>query len=315
MPPPPTSRAPRSPSSRLRATLYLPDPALGYYRGTRFDWSGVDRQPDVERARVLRPVVRALRPDAPRRDHRAGRGVPDRRFGAGLRGGEAGRAVRPHRRRRRPRKPDESAYQRFATYDIVDPGKWTVDERRGPDRVRRTSCSDTGGYAYVYRKTLRREGDTLVLEHSPGEHRPQAHRDQRLQPQLLHARQPDRPGLTSSCGSRSRRGRAAAQRRWPRSSGNEVWFLRPFEAKQTVFTEVDGFGGARRTTTSSIENRRPAPACASPAIARCRSCCSGRPGRPSCPEPYIDMSVAPGTKSAWRITYEFYEVPAAAPSK
>jgi len=28
-------------SGRLRATLYLPDAQSGYYRGTRFDWSGV----------------------------------------------------------------------------------------------------------------------------------------------------------------------------------------------------------------------------------------------------------------------------------
>ena len=63
------------------------------------------------------------------------------------------------------RKPDEPAYRRFATYDIVDPGKWTVDERRS-DRIEFThELGDTGGYAYVYRKTLRLIDDTLVLEH------------------------------------------------------------------------------------------------------------------------------------------------------
>ena len=28
-------------NSRVRAKLYLPDTKIGYYRGTRFDWSGV----------------------------------------------------------------------------------------------------------------------------------------------------------------------------------------------------------------------------------------------------------------------------------
>ena len=28
-------------NSQVMAKLYLPDPASGYYRGTRFDWSGV----------------------------------------------------------------------------------------------------------------------------------------------------------------------------------------------------------------------------------------------------------------------------------
>ena len=36
-------------NSSIRATLYLPDAQSGYYRGTRFDWSGVDRQSEVER--------------------------------------------------------------------------------------------------------------------------------------------------------------------------------------------------------------------------------------------------------------------------
>jgi hypothetical protein len=30
-----------------------------------------------------------------------------------------------------------------------------------------------------------------------------------------------------------------------------------------------------------------------------------------CPEAYIDLTVAPGHTSSWRITYEFYQVPRA----
>ena len=37
------ARAPQAEisSGRLHAKLYLPDAQSGYYRGTRFDWSGV----------------------------------------------------------------------------------------------------------------------------------------------------------------------------------------------------------------------------------------------------------------------------------
>ena len=34
------------------------------------------------------------------------------------------------------RKPEEAAYQRFATYEIVDPGTWTVS--KGADAGRRS---------------------------------------------------------------------------------------------------------------------------------------------------------------------------------
>jgi hypothetical protein len=30
-----------------------------------------------------------------------------------------------------------------------------------------------------------------------------------------------------------------------------------------------------------------------------------------CPEAFIDLRIEPGRESSWRITYEFYEVPAA----
>ena len=42
----------------LSASIYLPDPARGYCRGTRFDWSGI-----VERAACPEPFSRIhLRP-------------------------------------------------------------------------------------------------------------------------------------------------------------------------------------------------------------------------------------------------------------
>ena len=34
----------------IRMELYLPDSVKGYYRGTRFDWSGSDRKPAFCRA-------------------------------------------------------------------------------------------------------------------------------------------------------------------------------------------------------------------------------------------------------------------------
>ena len=63
------------------------------------------------------------------------------------------------------RKPNETAYRRFETYEIVDPGEWTV--KTSSDRIEFVhELRDTAGYAYVYRKTLRLAKDTLVLEHT-----------------------------------------------------------------------------------------------------------------------------------------------------
>src|SRR5262249_51596227 len=65
------------------------------------------------------------------------------------------------------RKPDQPQFRQFQTYDISDPGKWSV--RPEPDRIEFTQeLSDTAGYAYLYRKTVRltRDKPELVLEHS-----------------------------------------------------------------------------------------------------------------------------------------------------
>src|SRR4029077_10071008 len=65
------------------------------------------------------------------------------------------------------RKPEERAFQQFRTYDITDPGKWTV--KTFSDHVEFTQeLSDTAGYAYLYKKTVRLAKDKpqLVLEHS-----------------------------------------------------------------------------------------------------------------------------------------------------
>ena len=65
------------------------------------------------------------------------------------------------------RKPDEPRFRQFSTYEIADPGEWTIHKES--DRVDFVHELDAGnGYAYVYRKTLRLTANApeLVLEHS-----------------------------------------------------------------------------------------------------------------------------------------------------
>src|SRR5690606_14397602 len=51
------------------------------------------------------------------------------------------------------RKPEEKAWQRFKTYDIVDPGKWNV--RKGTDWIEFTQdLGNYNGYAYRYTKRM-----------------------------------------------------------------------------------------------------------------------------------------------------------------
>lgn len=40
----------------IRVSIYLPDPVRGYYRGTRFDWSGIIRQVEYQDHRFYAPL-------------------------------------------------------------------------------------------------------------------------------------------------------------------------------------------------------------------------------------------------------------------
>ena len=198
----------RSPAPGIEATVYLPDAKAGYYRGTRFDWSGAvarlrwnnheyfgewfARHDPVLHDGITGPVEEFLAGDSSVGYDEAKAGETFVRIGVG--------AVR---------KPQEPAYRRFATYEIVDPGTWKV--ARGKDRVTFIhELRDANGYGYVYTKVLRlskrHAGARAPLE----EHRPQADRDHGLQPQLLHDRQAaDRAGYRRARGIRAARDPAA----------------------------------------------------------------------------------------------------------
>src|SRR5258707_779730 len=152
-------------NGQIQAELYLPDPHKGSYRGTRFDWSGIitglefaghqyfgqwyeRHDPKIHDA-ITGPVEEFRTNDAGLGYDEAKPGGTFVRIGIGT-----------------VSKPDEKAYRPFETYEIVDPGKWTI--RKGKDHivfVHKLTSND--GYAYVYSKTVRLAKDKpeLLIEH------------------------------------------------------------------------------------------------------------------------------------------------------
>src|SRR6266702_3374717 len=108
----------------VHAKLYLPDVEQGYYRATRFDWSGqiaslesqghnyfgqwFDRYDPKLHDSILGPVEEFL-------TNGIGLGYNDVKAGGSFVKIGVG-AVR---------KPQEAAFQQFNTYEITDPGQWT----------------------------------------------------------------------------------------------------------------------------------------------------------------------------------------------
>ena len=292
-------------NSSIRATLYLPDAQQGYYRGTRFDWSGAisslkwngheyfgpwfDRYDPKIHDAITGPVEEFLTGDSGLGYAEAKPGESFVRIGVG--------AVR---------KPEEPAYRRFETYEIVDPGKWTIKKSTSSIEFVH-ELGDTAGYAYVYRKTLRLIKDSLVLEHRL--------RNTGRKPIATSVynhnfftldRQPTGPDIVvrfpfGARASRALNGLAEVR-------GKELVFLKEFVKGQTVFTEVEGFGATAKDYDFRIENRRSGAGVRITGDRPLSKLLFWSAGLTVCPEPYIDASVEPGKESSWRITYQFYQV-------
>lgn len=290
----------------LTATVYLPDARGGYYRGTRFDWSGVvaslrwrnheffgpwfTRHDPLGHDGITGPVEEFQAGDSSVGYDEAPVGGTFLRIGVG-----------------HVRKPQEAAFRRFGTYEIVDPGAWTIE--KGADSITFVHrLAEREGYAYEYRKTLRLGRDSLVIEHAlrntgrkPIVTAVYNHNfftiDGRTIGPSVSVRLPFTPTPTQPLGP------LAAL------DGATLRFTRDLARGQHVFTEFTGLDAA------------------TPYDFRLEQAASGvgvrmRADRPltklvfwsasttACPEPYIDASAAPGATSTWTLTYDFYELAA-----
>jgi hypothetical protein len=291
-------------SARIHAKLYLPDAQSGYYRGTRFDWSGVipalewnghtyfgqwfERYDPKLHDAITGPVEEFLTNGAALGYDEARPGESFVRIGVGA-----------------LRKPDESAYRRFETYEIVNPGTWAVN--RGADWIEFVhAVPDTAGYAYVYRKRVRLVKDSLVLEHrlkntgrkaiatSVYNHDFFMLDNQPTGPNIV-VRFPFAPRATSDL-------RGLAEIR-----GQDFFYLTEFERRQTLQTEIEGFGATAKDFDFRVENRKTGAGVRQTGDRPISKIVFWSAGITVCPEAYIDLRVEPGKESSWRIAYEFYQ--------
>lgn len=303
----PTPSFPRTTISGggITATIYLPDQRDGFYRGTRFDWSGVVASLRWRDHEFFGPWFTLHDPGG--HDGITG---PVEEFQAGDSsvgydeapvGGTFVRVGVGH-----VRKPQEAAYRRFATYDIVDPGTWTIE--RGADTITFVHVlPEREGYGYEYRKTLRLQADALVIEH-----RLRNTGRKRIQTMVYDHNffTIDGRGIGSSVSVRFPFTPRPSRELGPlaRLEGDTLRFTRDLARGEHVFAEFEGFT-SRTPYDFRLEQA------ASRVGVRMRA---DRPltkvvfwsaSTTACPEPYVDASVAPDAITTWTLTYDFYELP------
>lgn len=292
----------------VTAKIYLPDAERGYYRATRFDWSGVipslkangheyfgqwfpKYDPKINDA-ITGPVEEFLTGDSSLGYEEAKAGEEFIRIGVG--------AVK---------KPEDKVYQRFKTYDIVDGGKWTV--KKGADWIEFThDLGNHNGYAYRYTKrlALAKGGKAgMTIHHTlKNTGKKPIRTDQYNHNFFMLDGEPTGPDAIVTFPFELKAARPVPAD-LAEIQGRTITYKKELQPRQTVMAELSGFGGTAADYDIKIENRKTG------AAVRIQG---DRPIskivywsiRPTlCPEAYVALDVAPGKETKWAYTYTFYD--------
>lgn len=315
-------------NGNLRLRIYLPDAKAGFYRATRFDWSGMIGSLTYKGHEFYGPWFQRVDPGV--RDFSyegeeivaspctaavgpAEEFVTDANLPLGYQEAKTGGtfvkigvgALT---------KPDEAAYNRFRLYEIADPGKWTV--RTAPDSIEFTQelTDASSGYGYVYRKTvtLIHDKPAMRIEHSlrnagskPVDTNVYSHNFLRIDgaspgpdymvtvPFEIHSNRPPNPDY-------------AAIR------GNRIVYLKTLANQDRVTTPIQGFQGKAADYDIRVENRKSGVGLRITADRPLHSESLWSIRAVLAVEPFIHIAVAPGEEFTWSMNYDYYALPAPA---
>jgi hypothetical protein len=296
----------------MRAELMLPDSEHGSYQATRFDWSGIisslqfeghqyvgqwyeHHDPKIHDA-ITGPVEEFRTDDKGLGYDEAKAGGTFPRIGIGT-----------------VRKPDEPAYRPFETYEIVDPGKWTV--RKHKDRIEFTHRLQSGdGYAYLYRKTIRlvKGKPELLIEHSlKNTGRKAIDSTQYNHNFFVIDHEVVGPDVTAKFVFTPNPLRGFGDRAEVR--GQEIIFPRELQGKNGVFSELGGSTKDVKDYDFRVENLKTGAGVRITSDQKLEKVNFWAIRTVAAVEPYILLHIEPGQESRWTIRYDFYTLAPASP--
>jgi len=165
-------------NKQLRVKIYLPDPVNGFYKGARFDWSGIINKVELGNHTFygqwfskIDPTVRdvSYKDDdilvsvntsamGPAEEFQTPLGYDNAKEGDSF--VKIGVGVL--------KKRDDTRYAFANLYDIIDHGKWSVKQTANSIEFTQELSDRATGYGYLYKKTIRLLDDKpeMVIEHS-----------------------------------------------------------------------------------------------------------------------------------------------------
>lgn len=304
----------------IRAKIYLPDAQKGFYRGTRFDWSGVIFSLQYKGFDFYGPWFDRTAPDI--RDF-----VYD---GPHIVAGPCSAVTGPADEFRpvgfddaKPggtfikigvgalKRPDDARYSNYRLYEIADEGKRTM--RQGRDFIEFTQqlADASSGYGYTYRKVVRLIAGKpeMVLEHSLRNTGSRPIRTSVYNHNFIVLnKQQTGAGVVITVPFQIRTPRPP-NRNLAEIRGNQVVYLKTLEGRDVVTAPLQGFGDSARDHEIRVENAKLGAGMRivgdrplmSFTLWSIRSVIS--------PEPFVAIDIEPGSEFTWKSTYTYYTLP------
>jgi hypothetical protein len=302
----------------IRARLYLPDSAEGFYRATRFDWSGVIHSLVYQGHDYYGPWFSQFDPSVRDFTHRDGQIVV----------GSVSAMTGPVEEFQRPvgydaaaaggtfikvgvgvlRKPDDANYVAFKPYEIVDSGKWKVNKKADSVEFVQELNDSPSGYGYVYSKTIRLTPGKAEMVMS---HRLTNTGRQRIQTNvynhnfLVLDRLPPGPDYTITVPYEIKTTRPPDPQ-FAAIRGNRIAYAKALENQERVAFPILGFGPDAKDYDFRIENAKAGAGMritgdrplSNVALWSIRSVLAV--------EPFLDVVAEPGKDFTWSYTYTYY---------
>ena len=288
----------------ITAHIYLPDAHSGYYRSTRFDWSGViyrltykdheyfgewqDSDDALLHDRITGPVD-SFEPVGYKEAHA---GETFIRFGIGV-----------------LEKPRENEFRWTHSYKIVDHGGWTVEKGDNWIEFEQTVGNNHTNYPFTYKKRMTATPGLaeLVIDHilvNTGNrtlisdvynHNFFVIDGQSTGPDFV-VRFPFEPLFDGDLKG------------YATSDGKELIYLKKIPEGEHIFTFLNGFSSSADHHRFAIENKKTKAGVRMVGDRRMSKLQYWSPATTLCPEPFIDINIPPGQTDRWAVRYEFYTV-------
>jgi hypothetical protein len=289
----------------VQAVLYLPDAKNGYYRASRFDWSGIipclsykghtyfgiwfsHYDPMVADA-VAGPVEEFRSVDGALNYGHAKSGELFVKPGVGV-----------------LRKVDASAYKYMYPYPLVDGGKWTVRAKRRGVSFRQQLQSPMG-IAYDYQKTVTLDPHepVLILEHHLKNTGTQTIDTEVYDHDffMLDAA-PSGPDLVTKLGFAPKAEKPLEP--LARIDGREILYQQTLQPGQYVESYLTGYTASPSDYDITVENKKTGAGVEQTGDTAMSRFNFWSPRTTICPEAYIHLVIAPGQTAHWNIRYRFY---------